>query len=196
MTVIERLLTETFAGYGGIVESDDSGLIDYDSTMPGKTRRTNGATRVADLIDTVTKSYDKLRKFSHKMRFLIEIQAEILDRYQGRLSESLDAYQTITNPVARKLHGISKEQQAKLEGIRGIESLCKVYGSAEYIINVLQDWSDSEVRAIFNRSDHFTNSESQFFIDLWGQLQSRAKATNVNDNLGEFLFRDTSFQGP
>lgn len=113
--------------------------------MPGKTRPTYGATRVADLIDTVTKSYDKLRKFSHKMRFLIEIQAEILDQYQGRLSESLDAYQTITNPVARTLHGVSKEQQAELEGIRGIESLCKVYGSAEYIINVLHEWSDSEV---------------------------------------------------
>jgi hypothetical protein len=79
------------------------------------------------------------------MRFLIEIQAEILDQYQGRLSESLDAYQTITNPVARTLHGVSKEQQAELEGIRGIESLCKVYGSAEYIINVLHEWSDSEV---------------------------------------------------
>lgn len=48
------------------------------------------------------------------MRFLIEIQAEILDQYQGRLSESLDAYQTITNPVARKFHGISKEQQAEV----------------------------------------------------------------------------------
>jgi hypothetical protein len=128
------------------------------------------------------------------MRFLIEIQAEILDQYQGRLSESLDAYATITNPIARKLHSISKEEQAKLEGVRGIESLCKVYDSAEYIINVLQEWSDSEVGPIFNRSVHFTNSNPQFFIDLWRQLQSRAKSTNVNDNLGE-LFRPQD-QGP
>jgi hypothetical protein len=113
--------------------------------MPGKARPTYGATRVADLIDNVTNSYTKIRKFSHKMKFLIEIQAEILDQYQGRLSESLDAYSTITNPVARKFHGISKEQQAELDGIGGIESLCKVFGSADYIINILQEWSDSEV---------------------------------------------------
>ena len=113
--------------------------------MPGRTRPTYGATQVADLINEVTKSYQKIRKFSHKMRFLIEIQAEILDQYQGRLTESLDVYQTITNPVARKFHGITKEQQAESEGVRGIESLCKVYGSADYIVNVMKDWSDSEV---------------------------------------------------
>jgi hypothetical protein len=128
--------------------------------MPGKTRPTYGATRVADLIDNVTNSYNKIRKFSHKMRFLIEIQAEILDQYQGRLTESLDAYQTITNPVARKFHGISKEQQAELEGIGGIESLCKVFGSADYIINVLQEWSDSEVSiSDLIRSLHLANSD-------------------------------------
>jgi hypothetical protein len=113
--------------------------------MPGKTRPTFGATRVADLIDTVTKSYKRLRKFSHKVRFLIDIQAEIFDQYYKRLSDSLDAYATITNPVARKFHGISKEQQAEMEGVKGLESLCKVYGSAEYIINVIREWTDSEV---------------------------------------------------
>jgi hypothetical protein len=113
--------------------------------MSGKTRPTYGATRVADLIDNVTKSYSKIRKFSQKVRFLIEIQLEILDQYQGRLTESLDAYHMITNPVARKLHGISKEQQAELWGIRGIKSLCKVYGSADFMINTLREWSDSEV---------------------------------------------------
>jgi RAD50-interacting protein 1 len=151
LTSFDRSLTRESVGYRGIIQSPDTGLIDYDSTMPGKTRPTFGATRVADLIDTVTNSYDKLRKFSHKMRFLIEIQAEILDQYQGRLSESLDAYSTITNPVARKFHGISREQQAELEGIKGLESLCKVYGSAEYIINVLHEWSDSEASTNLNR---------------------------------------------
>lgn len=113
--------------------------------MPGKTRPTYGATRVADLLDNVTKSYNKIRKFRHKYEFLMEIQAEILDQYQGRLSESLNAYQTMTSSIARRIHGISKEQQAEVEGIRGIETLSKVFGSADYLINVLEEWADSEV---------------------------------------------------
>jgi hypothetical protein len=124
--------------------------------MPGKSRPTYGATRVADLIDNVTKSYNKIRKFRHKFAFLVEIQAEILDQYHGRLNESLDVYQTTTSSVARRIHGISKEEQAELQGIRGIESLCKVYGSADYIINVLQEWADTEV-CIQSRSTHSFN---------------------------------------
>lgn len=107
------MIADSDVGYQGIIQSPDAGQIDYDSAA-GKTRPTYGATRVVDLISNVTKSYSKIRKFSHKMRFLIDIQAEIFDQYQGRLSESLDAYQSITNPVARKFHGISKERQAEV----------------------------------------------------------------------------------
>jgi hypothetical protein len=43
------------------------------------------------------------------------------------------------------LHGVSKEQQAALEGVGGLESLCKVFGSAEYLITMLKDWSNDVV---------------------------------------------------
>jgi hypothetical protein len=81
----------------------------------------------------VYQSYKRLRKFSHKTRFLIEIQAEILDQYQGRLTESLDAYRTITSSVARRVHGISREEKVKLEGVGGLDSLCRVFGSANHV---------------------------------------------------------------
>jgi hypothetical protein len=34
---------------------------------------------------------------------------------------------------------------AEVEGVAGLESLCKVYGSAEHIINTLNEWSNDEV---------------------------------------------------
>jgi len=131
--------------YQDIINAPNSGHIDYDSAPPGKMKTTYGAAQVTDLVKSVTNSYRKLRRFSHKARFLIEIQAEIFDQYQGRLSDSLDAYQTITSPLARKLHGVTKEQQAELEGIGGLDRLCRVYASAEHVNTTLKEWSNQDV---------------------------------------------------
>lgn len=131
--------------YREIINSEDSGQLDYDSASPGKTKTTYGATKVVDLLQSVTKQYNKLRRFSHKLRFLISIQAEILDHYIGRLNDSLERYMSITTAVGRTLHGVSKEELAKLDGIGGLESLCRVYGSGEHIISTLKEWINDEV---------------------------------------------------
>ncbi len=131
--------------YWDIMKSPDSKLIDYDSLGPGKTKPTFGAAKIADLIQTETLQYNKVRKFSHKMKFLIGIQAEILDLYWGALKDSLDVYNTITSTVGRTIHGITKEQEEALKGTGKFETLCKVFGSAEYLISMLKDWSNEEV---------------------------------------------------
>ena len=133
--------------YQEIIKSPDR--IDYDSSNQGKTKYTSVVVQVTDLLVTVTKSYKHIRRFRNKMYFLIDIQAEILDQYHGRLNDSLDAYQTIMSPLARRLHGVSKEMMAEVEGVAGLESLCKVYGSAEHIISDLNEWSNDEVRCYF-----------------------------------------------
>jgi hypothetical protein len=131
--------------YEDIIAAPDSGQIDYDSTGIGRTKPTYGASKVTDLLSNVTKLYQPLRRFSWKLRFLIDIQLAILDRYHNRLRDSLDAYQAITSTVGRTLHGVTREQQAALEGTGGLESLCKVYGSADHIISTLHDWSNDIV---------------------------------------------------
>ncbi|KAH8819510.1 TIP-1 family-domain-containing protein [Xylogone sp. PMI_703] len=160
--------------YQEILESPDSGLIDYDSVGPGKTKPTYGAIKVMDLLKTVTNQYSMVRKFSHKIAFLIDIQATILDKYYERLNDSLEAYQSLTSTVGRTLHGVTKEERAALEGIGGLQSLCKVFGSADYIISILQEWTDEE-----------------FFVTLWDQLQNKAKRVDREDNLaGSMSFTD------
>lgn len=131
--------------YREIVANEHSGLLDYDTSGPGKTKPTFGATQVTDLILTVTLQYNKLRKFSQKIQFLIGIQAEILDIYLGRLNDALEYYQTATSAVGRTLHGVTKEQQAELQGVQGLDRLCRVFGSSEHLISMLKAWANEEV---------------------------------------------------
>lgn len=138
--------------YHDIIRSPDAGDIDYDGTRLGKTKTTYGAAKVTDLIATVTTTYSKLRKFSQKVRFLINIQAEILDHYLGRLNDSLEAYQSTMSALGRTLHGVTAEQQAALQGLGGLQSLCKVYGSADHLISMLKEWSNEEVWLFLHHS--------------------------------------------
>jgi len=132
--------------YRAIESTKDSGNVDYDYSGVGKTKPTYGAVRVTDLLRSVTTQYEMVRSFHHKMRFFIDIQLAILDRYHDLLRDSLEVYQSLTSTVGRHLHGATKEQLAALEGTGAFETLCKVYGSSDHIINTLKDWSNQEVR--------------------------------------------------
>ncbi|KAI8964247.1 TIP-1 family-domain-containing protein [Daldinia sp. FL1419] len=152
--------------YQVIMNSPDARNIDYDYSGAGKMKPTFGAVRVTDLLKSVTSQYERVRRFSHKLRFLIDIQLDILDDYHDRFKDSLDAYYTITSTLGRTLHGVTKEQAAALEGTGAFETLCKVLGSSDHIIATLKDWSNEE-----------------FFVSLWEQLQARAKRSHGEGNI-------------
>ncbi|KAK3941362.1 RINT1-like protein [Diplogelasinospora grovesii] len=150
--------------YRGIMAAPDARNIDYEFVGAGKTKPTYAAVRVTDLLRSVTAQYERVRGFSHKLRFLIDIQLAILDEYHDHLRGSLEAYLSITSTVGRAF-GVTKEQLAALEGTGALETLCKVYGSADHIVNTLNDWSNEE-----------------FFVTLWEQLQTRAKARSRSED--------------
>ncbi len=104
--------------FEGIMDSGDARSLDYEYSGAGKTKPTFGAVRVTDLLRSVTTQYQGVRKFSHKLRFLIDIQLAILDDFHDRLQGSLEAYYSTTSTVGRTLHGATKEQLAALEGNR------------------------------------------------------------------------------
>ncbi len=118
-----------------------------------------------DLLETITDRYRPLTTFSQKLRFLIDIQITIFDRFHSRLNDSLEAYLTITSSIVRTVQGVSRESQAELQGLGGLERLCRVYGSAEYLEKKMRDWSDDI-----------------FFLELWDELQDRAR-----NNIGKTL---------
>ena len=141
------------ARYEKIVDAADSKDLDYDGLPPGVTKPTKAAIRVNDLLEAATDNYRTLASFSQKLRFVIDIQLAIFDRYHERLLDHLNAYQIRNTRIGRT----SKEEQLALQGIQGLETLCKIYGSAEYLEKAMRDWSDDV-----------------FFLDMWTELQDRA----------------------
>lgn len=131
--------------YDEIMQSPDNGLIDYDSNESKKTKTTFGATKVTDLLKTITIQYKDLGRVSHRVRFFLNTQISVLDRYQIRLADSLEAYISLTSTVGRTLKGYTKEQQQSVEGMAGIVSLCKVFGSADHIISTLESLGNDSV---------------------------------------------------
>lgn len=110
--------------------------------------------------------YRPLSSFSHKIQFLICIQIAIFDKFHARLFSSLEAYLSLTSSIGRTVQGVSKEDQAELQGLGGLERLCRVYGSAEYLEKKMRDWSDDV-----------------FFLELWDELQDRVKRNTGDKNL-------------
>lgn len=145
--------------YHNIIDAPESGEIDYDSVDPGATKPTKAAIRVNDLLETITDRYRPLTSFSQKLRFLIDIQIAIFDQFHDRLQSALEAYLTVTSALARAVQGVSKEEHAQLQGLGGLERLCRVYGSADYLEKKMRDWSDDV-----------------FFLELWDELQFRARS--------------------
>lgn len=162
-----------------ILESHDGRKIDYDYSVTGKMKPTFAAVRVTDLLRTITGKYARLRKLKHKIKFLTDIQLDILDGYHDRLRGSLEAYQSITSTLGRTLHGATKEQLVALEGTGALETLCKVIGSSDHIANTLTEWSDEEVcyndhpSTLLDEKITRTNVREQFFVVLWEDLQAR-----------------------
>lgn len=141
--------------YKDIIDTPESGQIDYDGVDANVTKPTSAAIRVNDLLETITDLYRPLSSFSQKLRFLIDIQITIFDQFHERLHSGLEAYLAMTSTIGRTVQG---GDQGNLEGVSGLDRLCRIFGSAEYLEKKMQDWSDDV-----------------FFLDLWYELQNRVR---------------------
>lgn len=106
---------------------------------------------------------------------MIDIQIAIFDKFHDRLNSALEAYLTLTSSVARAVQGVSKEELAELEGLGGLDRLCRVYGSAEYLEKKMRDWSDDV-----------------FFLELWDELQFRARSRQGKKFAGDMSIEDVA----
>lgn len=149
------------ARYTSIVSAKDCDELDYDSLEPGTTKPTKGAMRVNDLLETVTERYRPLSSFSQKIRFLIDVQIEIFDRYHRHLADSLNNHPLRQSALSRQPaapEANAADGTATATSIPGLTLLLRVFGSASYLESAMQDWSDDV-----------------FFLELWDELQDRAR---------------------
>ncbi|KAJ5887957.1 hypothetical protein N7495_007998 [Penicillium taxi] len=144
------------ARYKNIIDTVDSGHIDYDGVEITATKPTKAAIRVNDLLETISERYKPLTSFSQKLRFLIDIQITIFDQFHERLHSALEAYLALTSALGRTVQGA--DGQASVEGVAGLERLCRVFGSAEYLEKKMDDWSNDI-----------------FFLELWSDLQEQVR---------------------
>lgn len=147
--------------YRSIRDAPDSNQIDFDADST-QTKPTKGAIRVNDLLETITARYRGLSSFSQKLKFLLEIQLSIFDDYHSYLHGALQAYQVSSHTAGRLLQG---QSEGEAFGFKGLEALSKIFGSAEFLERKMLDWSDDV-----------------FFLELWDELQYRAKANSGGDS--------------
>ncbi|TGZ85375.1 hypothetical protein EX30DRAFT_314397, partial [Ascodesmis nigricans] len=148
------------ARYESIITADDAWEIDYDSVDPADSKPTKSAMRLKDLLETITETYRPLISFSQRLRFLMDIQIAILDQYHDRLSDSIEAFRVLSSTLASYVQGSSKQELESLSGLRGLERLCRVYGSSMYLEDAMRDWNDDI-----------------FFLELWEDLTTRSTTT-------------------
>ncbi|KAF2155178.1 hypothetical protein K461DRAFT_276373 [Myriangium duriaei CBS 260.36] len=146
------------ARYDAIISDRSTGNLDFDSVDSRTTKPSKAAIRVNDLLETITDRYRSLSAFHQKMKFLIDIQIAVFDKFHNRLHEGLEAYLTRTSTVGRTVHGVGQGDNADLSGTNGLDRICRVFGSAEYLEKAMRDWS-----------------EDTFFLDLWEELQYRSR---------------------
>ncbi|KAI5237863.1 hypothetical protein E4T43_07854 [Aureobasidium subglaciale] len=147
------------ARYESIISDRPTLELDFDSVSAESTKPTKAAVRVNDLLETITERYRSLSSFSQKIRFLTDIQLETFNRFYLRINNSLQIFLTNTTAVGRAVNGVTKEEQAELSGVKGMNHLCRIFGSAEYLERAMRDWSDDV-----------------FFLELWEELQYRASS--------------------
>jgi RAD50-interacting protein 1 len=158
-----------FSRYKAILQAADARELDYEGVASTQTKPTKATVRVNDLLETITDRYRSLSSFSQKMKFLIDVQLSIFDDYHNHLHESLQVYLASSHTAGRLLQGQSKSEAFSE---KGLASLSKVYGSAEFLERKMSDWGDD-----------------LFFLELWEELQDRARtnADGSNGSLGRDL---------
>ncbi|KAF8640664.1 hypothetical protein AX17_000321 [Amanita inopinata Kibby_2008] len=163
--------------YQTIISSPDAWTIVDDSDEDPSAqdfKPTTSARRIKALIEQITDRYAPLPHCTQRVRFLVTIQLPILNLYYGRISSSLDAYETLSSAFVRAVPGaLSVNFGAKTEtggnidthrltgGVEGVQRLCKAFLAATFVEAALEGWG-----------------EDLFFLDLWTEI-------NTNQTLRE-----------
>lgn len=96
--------------------------------------------------------YNALPRFLHKTRFLITVQVPILELYHTRISESLDAFETLSSFLVRAVPGSlagqvtqGRDPKSMTSGTEGSQRLVKAYVSAKWMAKTLASWGEDLV---------------------------------------------------
>jgi hypothetical protein len=131
--------------------TDDAAGQDDVTNLGDDVRPTVSARQMKALVEQVTDRYSPLPNFTHRTRFLIDVQLSLLEGYYNRISSSLDAFESLSSSLVRAVPGAlgatsSGDNRGRLtSGVEGIMRLCKALVSARYISNAMEVWGEDLV---------------------------------------------------
>lgn len=76
------------------------------------------------------------------------MQLPLLESYHGRVSSSLDAFETLSSTLLRAVPGAlgggssSGDGRKLTAGVEGVQRLCKALVSAKYLASAMETWGE------------------------------------------------------
>ncbi|KAI0274887.1 TIP-1 family-domain-containing protein [Gloeopeniophorella convolvens] len=145
--------------------ADDAAESEDAASPENDTHPTVSARQLKALVEQVTDRYSPLPNFTQRTRFLINVQLPLLESYHGRISSSLDAFESLSSSFVRAVPGAlgaspggdAKNRGRLTAGVEGIMRLCKALVSARYISTAMESWG-----------------EDLFFLELWTEINHKA----------------------
>ncbi|KAK8869829.1 hypothetical protein IAR55_000397 [Kwoniella newhampshirensis] len=114
-------------------------------------RPTTSARQVKALVEQIIDRYAPLPELEYKLPFLLSIQLPILSTYQSRISNSLDAFESLSSAFVRAVpgalsgntrSGVHIDQTKLTSGKTGLERLVKALLSGRWVEEGMRKWAD------------------------------------------------------
>lgn len=137
--------------------------------------------------------YRPLPRFDHRIRFLLNVQMPILQQYYTRISDSLDAFETLSSFLVRAVPGAlagqsghGQDTRRMTSGVEGIQRLIKAMISASWIASALKSWGEDLVsKILIGRILQNSQLLLQFFLELWKSIREKSALQAIVSNRTE-----------
>ncbi|VEU21731.1 DEKNAAC102615 [Brettanomyces naardenensis] len=131
--------------YDEIINEKDAFVIDYGFVESGHTQPTKSAINMSNLLDGITANYANL-PLEYQLKFLSDVQLKLLNFYFAVLKQGTKALDSL----------------GKNDEISFIERLCRIWCSADYMIELMKNWG-----------------ERLFFVELWNSINPDNECQNT-----------------
>ncbi|GAA5984113.1 hypothetical protein JCM11641_000317 [Rhodosporidiobolus odoratus] len=148
---------------------------DYDGEGGSGTRPTNSALRVKELAEQLANRYRPI-PLRHTLPFLLTLHLPLLQSYTGRITSSLDAFESLSFGI---LPGALGQSTAATAGVGGVVRLVRAGVSARWMSERCEEWGED---AFFLTLYDYLNSASSTPGKLDRSLQDAAEEVLDNSN--------------
>ncbi|RKP06483.1 TIP-1 family-domain-containing protein [Thamnocephalis sphaerospora] len=161
---------------GGHHDSIGSDAAIEENRGDDEARPTQSADILVNLIEVVTERYRSLPRVAHRIRFLLEIQIELLDRYRTEIASKADAFEHTRFGAFSVVQRQAREQVA---GLAGLKLLSRWLESLLYVRSAMRDWA-----------------EDVFFLELWRNINQHSASAKPSPRVDSFAAASTAKEIP